>query len=73
MPACMSTPGARGWTPAAARFRQARRGRTIPPSSHPNGWTLPYKVRDGVKVFHLIAEPVKHEFAPGLVGELLGL
>jgi FtsP/CotA-like multicopper oxidase with cupredoxin domain len=32
----------------------------------PNGWTLPWKVVDGVKVGHLIAEPVDHEFAPGL-------
>jgi Multicopper oxidase len=38
----------------------------------PNGWTLPYKVIDGVKVFHLIAEPVKHEFAPGRVGNCWG-
>jgi manganese oxidase len=38
----------------------------------PNGWTLPYKVVDGVKVFHLIAEPVRHEFAPGLVGNCWG-
>src|SRR5438552_4164937 len=38
----------------------------------PNGWTLPYKVRDGVKVFHLIAEPVQNEFAPGLVGDCWG-
>lgn len=32
----------------------------------PNGWTLPYKVVDGVKVFHLVAEEVEHEFAEGL-------
>ena len=32
----------------------------------PNGLTLPWKMVDGVKVFHLIAEPVTHEFAPGL-------
>ena len=29
----------------------------------PNGWTLPFKVVDGVKVFHLVAEEVYHEFA----------
>jgi manganese oxidase len=33
----------------------------------PNGSTLPWKMEDGVKVFHLIAEPVKRQFAPGLV------
>jgi FtsP/CotA-like multicopper oxidase with cupredoxin domain len=32
----------------------------------PNGSTLPWRVVDGVKVGHLIAEPVDHEFAPGL-------
>jgi FtsP/CotA-like multicopper oxidase with cupredoxin domain len=32
----------------------------------PNGTSLPWKVVDGVKVFHLIAEPVVREFAPGL-------
>jgi manganese oxidase len=32
----------------------------------PNGWTLPYTIVDGVKVFHLVAEEVYHEFAPGL-------
>ena len=42
------------------------------PVMTPNGWTLPYKVVDGVKVFHLIAEPVRNEFAPGLVGECWG-
>ena len=32
-----------------------------------NGSTLPWKMDNGVKVFHLIAEPVKREFAPGMV------
>lgn len=36
------------------------------PVTTPNGSTLPWKMEDGVKVFHLIAEPVKREFAPGL-------
>lgn len=31
----------------------------------PNGRTLPWRMRDGVKEFHLIAEEVEHEFAPG--------
>lgn len=30
-----------------------------------NGWTLPYALRDGVKEFHLVAEEIEHEFAPG--------
>ncbi|MEO7300461.1 MAG: multicopper oxidase domain-containing protein, partial [Verrucomicrobiota bacterium] len=32
----------------------------------PNGLTLPWKMVDGVKVFHLIAEPVTHEFIPAM-------
>jgi len=41
-------------------------GRDYTPCVVPNGWTLPFKIVDGVKVFHLIAEEVYHEFAPGL-------
>jgi len=34
----------------------------------PNGWTLPYKMVGGVKEFHLVAEPVEHEFSTGARG-----
>jgi FtsP/CotA-like multicopper oxidase with cupredoxin domain len=37
-----------------------------------NGWTLPYELRDGVKHFHLVAEEVDHEFAPGCVAKCWG-
>jgi FtsP/CotA-like multicopper oxidase with cupredoxin domain len=37
-----------------------------------NGLTLPWRMVNGVKVYHLIAEPVTHEFAPGLVAECWG-
>ena len=30
-----------------------------------NGWTLPHRMNNGVKEFHLVAEEVEHEFAPG--------
>jgi FtsP/CotA-like multicopper oxidase with cupredoxin domain len=30
-----------------------------------NGWTLPHTLKNGVKEFHLVAEEVDHEFAPG--------
>jgi FtsP/CotA-like multicopper oxidase with cupredoxin domain len=53
--------------------RQTRRplppgepGTDYTPVVVPNGWTLPHKVVDGVKVFHLVAGEVYHEFAPGL-------
>ena len=41
-------------------------GKDYTPVITPNGSTLPYKVVGGIKVFHLIAEEVDHEFAPGL-------
>jgi FtsP/CotA-like multicopper oxidase with cupredoxin domain len=41
-------------------------GRHYRPVVTPNGVTLPHKVVGGVKVFHLIAEEVEHEFAPGM-------
>ena len=43
---------------------QSRRPYT--PVVTPNGSTLPYKMKNGVKEFHLIAEPVEREFAPGM-------
>ncbi|MCB1864220.1 MAG: copper oxidase [Chromatiales bacterium] len=36
------------------------------PVETPGGASLPWKVVDGVKVYHLIAEEVEHEFAPGM-------
>lgn len=39
-------------------------GKDYNPVITPNGTTLPFKIIDGVKVFHLIAEEVTHEFAP---------
>lgn len=38
----------------------------------PNGATLPMRLVDGVKVFHLIAEPIEHTFAEGLTCECWG-
>ncbi|MEQ1882852.1 MAG: multicopper oxidase domain-containing protein, partial [Burkholderiales bacterium] len=32
-----------------------------------NGSTAPWKMDNSVKVFHLTAEPVRREFAPGMV------
>jgi manganese oxidase len=50
-----------------------------PPNGHPynpvvtlNGWTLPWRMKNGVKEFHLIAEPVVREFAPGMKANLWG-
>ncbi len=37
-----------------------------------NGWTLPHRMNNGVKEFHLVAEPVEREMAPGMIGYLWG-
>ncbi|GLS03712.1 exported copper oxidase [Chitiniphilus shinanonensis] len=37
-----------------------------------NGRSLGYRMRDGVKEFHLIAEPVRQEVAPGMVAQFWG-
>jgi manganese oxidase len=42
-------------------------GRGYTPVVMPNGGTLPWKMVNGVKEFHLIAETVKREFAPGMI------
>lgn len=41
-------------------------GKDYTPVVVPNGKALPFKIVDGVKVFHLTPEEVDHEFAPGL-------
>jgi hypothetical protein len=38
----------------------------------PNGAKVPWKIVDGVKVFHMVAEEVDHEFAPGLRAKCWG-
>ena len=37
-----------------------------------NGWTLPYRMNGNFKEFHLIAEPVVRELAPGMNANLWG-
>jgi FtsP/CotA-like multicopper oxidase with cupredoxin domain len=55
-----NTPPAQEWLPPG------QPGDDYTPVVVPNGKTLPFRVVDGVKVFHLIAGEVHHEFAPGL-------
>ncbi len=55
---------------AVAR-RAVAPGRQLPVVT-PNGSTLPWRVVDGVKVGHLIAQPVEHEFAPGMRAQCWG-
>ncbi len=47
-------------------------GRDYTPVFAPDVSTLPFAIRDGVKVFHLVAEPIDHEFAPGLIARCWG-
>jgi FtsP/CotA-like multicopper oxidase with cupredoxin domain len=51
---------------------QPSSGRPYRPVTTLNGWTLPFRMRDGVKEFHLVAEPVVREFAPGFKANLWG-
>ncbi|MDT9002215.1 copper oxidase [Paucibacter sp. APW11] len=51
----------------------------LPPNGRPynpvvtlNGWTCPWRMREGVKEFHLVAEPVTRELAPGYTARLWG-
>jgi manganese oxidase len=37
-----------------------------------NGWTLPWRMNGDWKEFHLVAEPVVREFAPGMKAHLWG-
>jgi FtsP/CotA-like multicopper oxidase with cupredoxin domain len=63
-PAAASPSPAAGTPPAAS----GARGRVVVP----NGSTLPWTTRDGVKIFHLRAEPLKHVVVPGLEIEAWG-
>lgn len=38
----------------------------------PNGVSLPWRQKGEVKVYHLVAEPIRHEMAPGLELDLWG-
>ncbi|GAB5547022.1 MAG: copper oxidase [Sandaracinaceae bacterium] len=42
------------------------------PTETPNGGSLPFRIVDGVKVFHLIPGEVDHEFAEGLTARCWG-
>ncbi|NUP11811.1 MAG: copper oxidase [Polyangiaceae bacterium] len=69
----------RAWEPTysgqpldAKPERPGEPGKDYKPVVTPNGAALPFKVVNGVKVFHLIAEEVDHEFAPGLKAKCWG-
>ena len=66
--------------PEAAIMETAATQNPLHPSTGPqyqpvvtlNGWTLPSRMNNGVKEFHLIAEPVERELAEGTTAYLWG-
>ena len=47
-------------------------GRPYNPVVTLNGWTLPWRMNNGVKEFHLVAEPVVREVSPGFKVNMWG-
>ena len=47
-------------------------GRPYRPVVTLNGWTTPWRMNQGVKEFHLVAEPVVREVAPGFLVNMWG-
>ncbi len=64
MPAASPTPSP--GSPATKTVVAARRNAIYTPVVTPNGSTLPFTMKDGVKEFRLTAEPLVREFAPGM-------
>src|SRR2546425_12926479 len=60
-------------SPIATAAPLAQPGRDYTPVITPNNISLPWKIVDGAKVYHLIAEEVLHEFAHGLKAHCWGL
>jgi len=52
---------------ALPRVAAAQNRLPYTPVVTPNGSTLPFTMKDGVKEFRLVAEPVKREFAKGMI------
>ncbi|MES2742941.1 MAG: copper oxidase [Pseudomonadota bacterium] len=64
---------------AVSRASAATEAPAPPPNGRPfhpvvtlNGWSLPWRMNMGVKEFHLVAEPVVRELAPGMKANLWG-
>ncbi len=77
--AMVSRAGAASLPEAPLQTKPATQPPLVPPNGRPynpvvtlNGWTLPWRMRGGWKEFHLGAEPVEREFAPGMTGHLWG-
>jgi FtsP/CotA-like multicopper oxidase with cupredoxin domain len=47
-------------------------GRPFYPVVTLNGWSAPWRMKDGWKEFHLVAEQIEREIAPGMTAKLWG-
>jgi len=77
--AAVSRAGAASLPEAVTQSSSAMQLPPPPPTGRPyqpivtlNGWSLPWRMKDGVKEFHLVAEPVVREIAPGMKANLWG-
>ena len=75
----VSRAGAATLPEAASQASAATMAPLMPPNGRPynpvvtlNGWTLPWRMNVNVKEFHLVAEPVVREIAPGMKANLWG-
>ncbi len=75
----VSRAGAAGLPEAPVQSSASTAPPLMPPNGRPynpvvtlNGWSLPWRMKDGVKEFHLVAEPVVREIAPGMFAKMWG-
>ena len=59
-------------TPEGAPPLYPSTGRPYNPVVTLNGWSLPWRMNNGWKEFHLVAEPVRRQIAPGMTANLWG-
>ena len=59
-------------SPATKPPPEPSTGRPYHPVVTLNGWSLPWRMNNGWKEFHLVAEPVVRELAPGMKAHLWG-
>jgi len=77
--AAVSRVGAASLPEAASMAGAQTKAPPPPPNGRPfnpvvtlNGWSLPWRMNNNVKEFHLVAEPVVRELAPGMMANLWG-
>ncbi|OYO27757.1 multicopper oxidase family protein [Janthinobacterium sp. PC23-8] len=77
--AAVSRVGAASLPEAASMAGAQTKAPPPPPNGRPfnpvvtlNGWSLPWRMNNNVKEFHLVAEPVVRELAPGMLANLWG-